>query len=192
MSPKTKAQIEVIKTEKRTRIIKAAIDLFSTHSYEGTSISQIAKQAGISKGLFYSYFDSKEKLLEALLFDVFELMKSRLDIFDKKSITREDYIKFLNINLDIVEEDPAKWKLYFSLFTQPKVTDLMMTKLMPEMMQYMGLFIDYYTKEGYEDPVAWMRFVAASIDGIQMHYIIDPENFPKNRIRKIVIEQFTK
>ena len=60
------------------------------------------------------------------------------------------------------------------------------------MMKYIHLFINYYEEQGYEDPVTWMRFVAASIDGLQLHYIMDPENFPLEKIRKMALEQFIK
>ncbi|MDH5399984.1 MAG: TetR family transcriptional regulator, partial [Cyclobacteriaceae bacterium] len=54
MAPKTKDQLETIKGEKRQRILQAAVELFARHGYAHTSISQIAQNAGISKGLIYN------------------------------------------------------------------------------------------------------------------------------------------
>lgn len=191
MSPKTKAQIEQIKKDKRKRILDAAVVQFSTHGYESTSVSQVAKEAGISKGLVYSYFNSKEHILESLLMDVFNMMLDKFEPLKRGSINKEEFRSFINLSFDIVKEDPAYWKLYFTLFTQPFVLDLMMKKLMPKMMQYAQAFIDYYESQGYEEPEVQMRYVSAVIDGIQLHYLVDPVNFPMEKVRKLVLEQFT-
>jgi AcrR family transcriptional regulator len=51
----------------RTRIIRQAISLFSQKGYHATSVEDIAKAAGITKGAFYWHFESKEGLLESFL-----------------------------------------------------------------------------------------------------------------------------
>ena len=64
MSPRTKQQFEDIREEKRSLIMKVALELFAEEGYHNTSISKIASRAGISKGLLYNYFDSKEDLIK--------------------------------------------------------------------------------------------------------------------------------
>lgn len=49
--------------EKRERILSAAREEFSSVPYEDASINKIIKNAGISRGSFYTYFDDKEDLL---------------------------------------------------------------------------------------------------------------------------------
>ena len=49
-------------SESREKIIRAAFKEFGEHGYEGASTNQICLAAGISKGLLYHYFGSKEKL----------------------------------------------------------------------------------------------------------------------------------
>lgn len=48
-------------------IIKAAETLFIRFGYDKTSVADIAKQAGISKGAIYLHFKSKDELFERLL-----------------------------------------------------------------------------------------------------------------------------
>jgi AcrR family transcriptional regulator len=50
----------------RSTIIEAANDLFITQGYNGTSMRQIAKQAGIALGGIYNHFSSKEEIFEAV------------------------------------------------------------------------------------------------------------------------------
>lgn len=51
----------VIKKNKK-RIMDTASTLFVEKGYNKTSINDIVKKAGMSKGGFYNYFDSKESL----------------------------------------------------------------------------------------------------------------------------------
>lgn len=51
---------------RRDEILDAAQRLFARHGYDGTSVSQIINEIGVSKGGFYHHFQSKEDLVEAL------------------------------------------------------------------------------------------------------------------------------
>ena len=53
--------------ETRTKIIEAAIKLFSNSGYNKASVDDICAEAGISKGAFYHHFKSKQELFLALL-----------------------------------------------------------------------------------------------------------------------------
>ena len=52
--------------ETRGRILKAAEDLFSEKGFDGTSVSQIADKAGVTKPLIYYYFKNKRGVLDSL------------------------------------------------------------------------------------------------------------------------------
>lgn len=47
----------------RAAIIEAGLELFGSGGYHGTSVSDVAEAAGITKGAFYHHFESKEELL---------------------------------------------------------------------------------------------------------------------------------
>lgn len=53
--------------DKKEQIINAAIDLFSENGFEGTSVRELANQAGVNVAMVNYYFGSKEKLFEALV-----------------------------------------------------------------------------------------------------------------------------
>lgn len=57
---------KAIRDTRREEIIAAAQDLFSRKGYHGTSMPEIAQAAGISTGLIYYIFPSKEDILVAL------------------------------------------------------------------------------------------------------------------------------
>ena len=59
--------VEVDETPARERILVAANQLFSEQGYDGTPVSRIAAQAGMTTPNLYWHFSSKEELLFALL-----------------------------------------------------------------------------------------------------------------------------
>ena len=56
------------KGEKRKQdLIRIAYRLFVSRGYEHTSVDEIIAEAGIAKGTYYYYFDSKEQMLEDVI-----------------------------------------------------------------------------------------------------------------------------
>lgn len=54
---------------KRAQILEGARRIFRARGFDGASMADIAKTAGVSKGTLYVYFDSKEALFEALVLE---------------------------------------------------------------------------------------------------------------------------
>lgn len=53
-------------SDKRRQILEGARQVFMAAGFDGASMGEVAKAAGVSKGTLYVYFDSKEALFEAL------------------------------------------------------------------------------------------------------------------------------
>lgn len=56
-----------MREDRKAGILDAAAKLFSERGYHTTSITHVIEQAGISRGTFYLYFDSKETLFLELM-----------------------------------------------------------------------------------------------------------------------------
>ncbi|HJB06413.1 MAG TPA: TetR family transcriptional regulator [Candidatus Enterocloster faecavium] len=67
-----------LKEEKRRAILDAAFHEFSRTSYANASINQIIKEADISRGSFYTYFEDKDDLMRYLVRDFKESCKERI------------------------------------------------------------------------------------------------------------------
>jgi AcrR family transcriptional regulator len=57
----------VTSAETRTRLLRAAADVFAARGYDGTRVADIAAAAGVSNGALYAHFGSKAELLVAAL-----------------------------------------------------------------------------------------------------------------------------
>lgn len=64
--------------ERRTQILEAAAELFGTQGYHSTSVSDIIAQAGIARGTFYLYFQSKRAIFEELVDQLVRDIVSRI------------------------------------------------------------------------------------------------------------------
>lgn len=52
---------------RRTELAETALKLWAEQGFDATSVASVAEAAGVSKGTFYLYFDSKQALLDDVL-----------------------------------------------------------------------------------------------------------------------------
>jgi AcrR family transcriptional regulator len=64
--PRSKEQFEAMRQETLDKIHSAAAAIFARDGLSGTHVQEIADTAGISVGLLYRHYSSKEKLFDAL------------------------------------------------------------------------------------------------------------------------------
>lgn len=190
MAPRSQEQFAEIREERKHQILEAALHVFAQDSYHGASISSVAKRAGISKGLIYNYFKSKEEILISLVVDVFDDVMMQLDVNLNQPLTKEGFVQVIEKSVDEVVKNPQRWKLYTSLSFQPDVTPILMEQMMPKIQPFMIAISNYFIAKGYEDPTTMMRYYSAVLDGVQMHILMDPENFPTEKVKQMMINQF--
>ena len=66
--------------EKKQRIKDAAVKLMSEKGYHSTSSNEIAKEADVSIGTFYSYFKDKKALYTELVADIYNMVLEPVDL----------------------------------------------------------------------------------------------------------------
>ena len=83
---------QVRAAETRRKIVAAAKKLITEKGFESVAIEDIAKEAGVSTGSFYTYFKKKEDVIEELnQADFFVLAKTVNEIKDKNLNERLKY-----------------------------------------------------------------------------------------------------
>ena len=74
---------------KRRQIMDGARQVFLSAGFDGASMNDIARAAGVSKGTLYAYFDSKEQLFEAIIRGEYAQSAERLCTFRREGDPRE-------------------------------------------------------------------------------------------------------
>jgi AcrR family transcriptional regulator len=86
--------------ERRTQILDAAKRRFSQKGYHATTVSDIIDEAGIARGTFYLYFDSKRGVFDALLEHLFIVLRGALRRIDASAGTFESVFEQIHANVD--------------------------------------------------------------------------------------------
>lgn len=74
---------------KRRQIMDGARQVFLSAGFDGASMNDIARAAGVSKGTLYAYFDSKDTLFEAIIRGEFAQTAERLCTFRREGDARD-------------------------------------------------------------------------------------------------------
>ena len=81
---RTRLQVDV----RRQQLLELGLQLFGNQTYDELSIDEIAKQAGVSKGLLYHYFPSKRAFYVALVRRAAGELLEETDV-DRRLVGRE-------------------------------------------------------------------------------------------------------
>ncbi len=87
--PRTKEQFEKMRKATRDKIQLAAMRLFVQKGFGSTSVHEISDLAGISIGLLYRQYKTKEELFNDLVEYSLTSIKNIIDFFEKDDSPRE-------------------------------------------------------------------------------------------------------
>ncbi len=193
MTPKTTEQFKKIRQESKTKIMVVALELFAIDGYHNTAISKIAKHAGISKGLMYNYFDSKEELLKEVVIMAIEDVKSEGEelLIEMKDSTPNEILRTLfDFFFDMLVKNKAMWKLTFSLALQvsniPSIEEEI-TNIFKDIFNRLEMVLQI---NNFEDCEVEARLLAAHLDGIFFHYLIFGKTYDLVSVKNKLIDKY--
>lgn len=98
------------KEARKAQIIQVTLDLFVERGYYGTKTSQISRRAGISEGLLFHYFPTKQILLEELVNIGLEGMRMPMQIKARNGL--DFFYQFTKMLFLQVEKNPFIAKMF--------------------------------------------------------------------------------
>lgn len=107
-----------MREERREQILSAALRLFATRGLAATKITDIIAETGISQGLLYHYFPSKEALYVALVRKAFEGMDRAARALENMPLSPRDKIATAIAELLRLLETNGDFARYFMLTAQ--------------------------------------------------------------------------
>ncbi|WP_028401451.1 TetR/AcrR family transcriptional regulator [Ectobacillus panaciterrae] len=138
MSPLNEEQLQQIRDERKEQIMEAALKVFARRGIIGTKMSMIATEAGISQGLLYRYFKSKDELFTTLVQRAME--ESIAGIGSVYKLPGSPIEKIRTLTELILDEDG---QLYFMLMHQARTSD--------EVPEQAKQLIEQYSMQTYVD-----------------------------------------
>lgn len=139
-------------SEKQRQIISAAEKLFANKGFDGTSVRDIAEEAGVNIAMISYYFGSKEKLMQALFTErttltrlkVESLLKDdRLSPFDRIYVMADDYIERI-----LQKQHFHKIMMYAQMLEKSSTVTQMMAETKKESMAQISRLIKDGQKQG--------------------------------------------
>ncbi len=114
------------KEKRPAEITQAAMQAFAENGYEATRVDDVARRAGVSKGLLYLYFKTKEELFKAV---IKSFVKPRIQALTRSIETNEssatEFLRgpFLELAKDI-PSSPLRHLVRLMISEGPKHPDL--------------------------------------------------------------------
>lgn len=176
--------IDEKKKRKRSSILNAAIKLFSENGFAETKVADIAKQAGVSFGTVFTYFDSKEALYEAAILEPLDEIKPYFVEIEKhfKGDPLEVTKKMIECHVQLFSTRIEYLRLIQQVLTRPE----RFPKLFKELDVFVKLFknciypvIEAGQKLGYfyeESPSLIAESYLSILNGMRLTFIDDYTN----------------
>jgi AcrR family transcriptional regulator len=141
MSPRGKKLNEQMRTDATAKITQAALEVFAEYGYHGATMEQIMKVSGLSKGLVYHYFPSKEKVFFHLVDTALEISKNTWkDALDSPGTAWERIEKLSENVAKIAFTDES------SLYSLIMIQAMTQGKSIPGLMEHIYQHMAYYNE----------------------------------------------
>ncbi|GIO52710.1 MULTISPECIES: TetR/AcrR family transcriptional regulator [Paenibacillus] len=138
MAPLNEEQLHQIRDERKEQIKAAALQVFARKGILSAKMSMIAETAGISNGLLYHYFKSKDELFTSLVQEAMAESEAALrSVYDMPGTPLE---RIRALTAEILNEDGTP---YFMLIHQAATSDGVPEQVKQLQQQYsMDTYVD--------------------------------------------------
>ena len=189
MSPRTRKQLDILKEERKSQIMEVAIKLFAENGFHATSIGQVAAEAGISKGLVYNYFESKEAMLKEALDQEFREIDEAIAHADRSNPV--NYLKeLLNVYFQTLRQDFTYHKLLMQISLNLNQFPFYEGYMAQRYEDYYQLLCELLKEMGLPNPKDEARLLAALLDGIAVQYLVMQGRYPLDQYQEMLVSKY--
>jgi AcrR family transcriptional regulator len=191
----SRVRIRPTRDETRERLFEAAAAVFEERGIGGASIESIADAAGLTRGAFYSNFDSKDELIIAMIEDHVDRSSRRNLELLARHRDPVDFVTALRA-VDRSQQDPLGRSplLHMELILYEARAAEHRPELAKRLRARRDLIAEIIAtsdpaggRSRFSDP-AWSTMLLALEDGFRLHRLIDPETTPEDGFLKAVSE----
>jgi len=176
----------------RKEILNIALEIFARDGYFSTTGTMIASEVGISEEKLFSIFETKEDLLHTIVAEAVHMIFDGIDPNQDGKLLEVELLFFINDYFDSVEKNLEFFKLFYSLRLQPGVIDQYKHELHEIANPKFNMIVDYFDKEGTENPKMETRFLASMLDGIAINFVLESDGYPIDEMQQKVLNMYMK
>jgi AcrR family transcriptional regulator len=189
LMPRTPDQFEELREKSKEKIIYAAVQLFSTVGYFSTSVSNIAEKAGVSKGLIYNYFDSKESVLESIIQKAFEEV-DRVFNFGEAAPPKQRLENIINRLFESLRLQSDFMRMYLPVAMQVRRFEFVQAITQARLNRTRKELETLLEALGYADFHREAYSLACQFDGIVLNHAILEDAFPFDEMREYLLDRY--
>ena len=186
--PRSQKQNKKIRKQKKQLILDTALELFAENGFHATSMNQVAKKAGVSKGLAYNYFESKQEILDEIIKTGFDSIYSHFDLNHDGILTRDEFEHFIRNSFKAISENRKFWKLYSAIIMQADLAESMMEKYGDRSQIIMQMMNQFIASMGSNDPEGDLLVISSLMKGALLIVISAPDFFPLKQLEDKVTD----
>ncbi len=159
-----------IQQRNRTRILDAALEVFSQHGFRGATLDQIAVAAGLSKPNILYYFSGKEEIHVTLLNGLMDTWLAPMREINPDGDPLEEILRYVHRKIDMSFAYPRESRLFANEIIQgaPRMGPHLEAGLKP-LVDETAALIERWVGEGRLAPVD-PRHLIFSIWATTQHY----------------------
>lgn len=193
--PRSQKDNERVRQLAKENIRTSAMEIFIEKGYHRASIDDVARRAGVSKGLMYNYYKGKEELLAEMVEHRVREIKTVMEAAARLEAPADQLMHIIDGAIDNVYERPQVFRFYLHLQTQPE-EDLALAKysrmLNREMAEQFKVQTRMFERLGAVQPQVRSLYFSSTLQGIMLMISIYPEHYPVSDIKKQLIREFCK
>ena len=168
--------------DKKTTILKVALQLFSERGFAGTSTLMISKKAAVSEGLIFRHYQNKEGLLKALYTDAMSKIEELYEPILKLEHPKVFLRQVLSIPFLIKEDNVSLWRFFYNQQWYDPQLYRVTTKVLSDRVY------DSFRLLDYKDPQTETETFFVLLDGVISSILLTKYNLTfavvENIIRK--------
>ena len=192
MSPRTQEDLEKLREARKDHFRKVGLELFSYRGFHNTSIGTIARKAGVSKGLIYNYYNSKEELLLDIVSSTMNLAEDWLQEIEEWQEPGDKLRASIRGAFKFIEEQTDLSRMLMGLSIQPEAARLIQQNFKQSLEQQIGFYADLFEKLLVPMPREQAFLLGAHLDGMMVHYLHfqGSKDYPYERLKSAFIENY--